>query len=35
MTLVKLLAQTFKIEDQGELSDYLQIKIERKQDGTL
>jgi hypothetical protein len=33
--LVKLLAQTFKIEDQGELSDYLGIKIERKQDGTL
>ncbi len=27
--------QTFKIEDQGELSDYLGIKIERKADGTL
>ncbi len=24
-----------KIEDQGELSDYLGIKIERKSDGTL
>jgi hypothetical protein len=33
--LVKLLAQTFKTEDQGELSDYLGIKIERKQDGTM
>jgi hypothetical protein len=33
--LVKLLEQTFKIEDQGELSDYLGIKIERKTDGTL
>jgi len=33
--LVELLAQTFKIEDQGELSDYLGIKIERRKDGTL
>jgi len=32
--LVKLLEQTFKFEDQGELSDYLGIKIERKPDGT-
>jgi hypothetical protein len=32
---VKKLGQTFKIEDQGELSDYLGIKIERKTDGTL
>jgi hypothetical protein len=28
--LVKRLGKTFKIEDQGELSDYLGIKIERK-----
>ena len=34
-TLVKRLGKTFKIEDQGELSDYLGIKIEKKQDGTL
>jgi len=34
-TLVKRLGKTFKIEDQGELSDYLGIKIERKPDGTL
>ncbi len=34
-TLVKKLGKTFKIEDQGELSDYLGIKIERKSDGTL
>ena len=34
-TLVKKLGKTFKIEDQGELSDYLRIKIERKPDGTL
>jgi hypothetical protein len=32
---VKKLGKTFKIEDQGELSDYLGIKIERKSDGTL
>jgi hypothetical protein len=34
-TLVKKLGKTFNIEDQGELSDYLGIKIERKPDGTL
>jgi hypothetical protein len=34
-TLVKKLGKTFKIEDQGELSDYLGIKIERKTDGIL
>ena len=33
--LVKKLGMTFKIEDQGNLSDYLGIKIERKPDGTL
>jgi hypothetical protein len=33
--LVKRLGKTFKIEDQGDLSDYLGIKIERKPDGTL
>jgi len=33
--LVEKLAETFKIEDQGDLSDYLGIKIERKEDGTL
>jgi hypothetical protein len=33
--LVKKLSMTFNIEDQGELSDYLGIKIERKEDGTL
>jgi hypothetical protein len=33
-TLVKRLGKTFKIEDQGDLSDYLGIKIERKPDGT-
>jgi hypothetical protein len=32
---VTKLGKTFKIEDQGELSDYLGIKIERKSDGTL
>jgi hypothetical protein len=32
---VKKLGKTFNIEDQGELSDYLGIKIERKSDGTL
>jgi len=34
-TLVKRLGKIFKIEDQGELSNYLGIKIERKPDGTL
>jgi hypothetical protein len=34
-TLVKKLGKTFKIEDQGELSDYLGIKIEKKTDGAL
>jgi hypothetical protein len=33
--LVKQLAEKFNIEDQGELSDYLGIKIERKEDGTM
>jgi hypothetical protein len=33
--LVGKLAKTFKIEDQGNLSDYLGIKIEKKEDGTL
>jgi hypothetical protein len=33
--LVKRLSKSFKIEDQGNLSDYLGIKIERKPDGTL
>jgi hypothetical protein len=33
--LVEKLGKTFKIEDQGNLSDYLGIKIERKPDGTL
>ncbi len=33
--LVEKLAEAFKIEDQGDLSDYLGIKIERKVDGTL
>jgi hypothetical protein len=34
-TLVKRLGKTFKIEDQGELSDYLGIKKEIKPDGIL
>ena len=34
-TLVRKIGKTFKIEDQGELSDYLGIKIERKADDTL
>jgi hypothetical protein len=33
--LVKILGKTFNIKDQGELSDYLGIKLERKPDGTL
>jgi hypothetical protein len=33
--LVKQLAGKFNIEDKGELSDYLGIKIERKEDGTM
>jgi hypothetical protein len=33
--LVKLLADKFKIEDQGEFSDYLAIKIEKKEDGMM
>jgi hypothetical protein len=33
--LVNRLGKTFKIEDQGNLSDYLGIKIEKKPDGTL
>jgi hypothetical protein len=33
--LVKRLGKTFKIEDQGNSSDYLGIKIEKKPDGTL
>jgi len=33
--LVKRLSRSFRIEDQGDLSDYLGIKIERKPDGTL
>jgi hypothetical protein len=33
--LVKRLGKTFKIEDQGNLSDYLGIKIKKKSDGTL
>jgi hypothetical protein len=32
---VEKLGKTFKIEDQGNLSDYLGIKVERKPDGTL
>jgi hypothetical protein len=27
--------KTFKIEDQSELTEYLETKIERKPDGTL
>jgi hypothetical protein len=34
-TLVKQLGRTFRNNDQGELSDYSGIEIERKQDGTL
>ncbi len=34
-TLVKRLGKTFKIEDQGELSNHLGFKIEKKLDGTL
>jgi len=34
-TLVKRLGKTFKIENQGELSDYFGMKIERKPDETL
>jgi hypothetical protein len=34
-TLVKRLGKIFKIEDPGDLSNYLGIKIERKPDGTL
>ena len=33
--LVKALAKMFEIEDQGELSDYLGIKLERKPDGKM
>jgi hypothetical protein len=33
--LVKKLGQIFKIEDQGDLCDYLRIKIEKHQYGTL
>jgi hypothetical protein len=33
--LVRGLGKTFKIEDQGNISDYLGIKIEKKPDGTL
>ncbi len=33
--LVRRLGKTFKIADQGNLSDYLGVKIERKPDGTL
>jgi len=33
--LVKRLGKKINIEDQGNLSDYLGIKIERKPDGTL
>ena len=32
---IDLLVKSFKIEDQGDLSYYLGIKIERKPDGTL
>ena len=32
---MKRLGKSFKIEDQGVLSDYLGIKIERKPNGTL
>jgi hypothetical protein len=33
--LIKKIGKRFKIEDQGDLSDYLGIKIERHQDGTM
>jgi hypothetical protein len=33
--LVKRLSRSFKIEDQGDVSDYLGIKIDRKPVGTL
>jgi len=33
--IYKKLDATFKIEDQGNLSDYLGIKIERKENGTM
>jgi hypothetical protein len=33
--LVKKLSKIFNIEDQGDLGDYLGIKIEKHQDGTL
>jgi hypothetical protein len=33
--LLKKLGNMFRIEDQGDLSDYLGIKIERLEDGTL
>jgi hypothetical protein len=32
---VRRLGKKFNIEDQGNLSDYLGIKIERKPDGAL
>jgi hypothetical protein len=33
--LVKKIGKVFRIEDQGKLSDYLGIKIEKKADDTL
>ena len=33
--IIKMLSKNFKIEDQGNLNDYLGVHIERKEDGTL
>ena len=33
--LIRSLSKVFKIEDQGNLSDYLGIKIERHKDGSM
>jgi hypothetical protein len=33
--IVKTLSKTFKVEDQGDLSDYLGVNIERRKDGKI
>jgi hypothetical protein len=33
--IVKTLSKNFKVEDQGDLSDYLGVNIERRKDGKI
>ncbi|MFM7139154.1 MAG: reverse transcriptase domain-containing protein [Actinomycetes bacterium] len=33
--IVNILSKNFKVEDQGDLSDYLGVNIERRKDGKI